>query len=72
MSYEGSLRGSGFYAEDVVIDFTCEAEGCDFDEKIDATTDDWGNVGWIECPKCGTDVEYVVPEPDYDDRGEWE
>lgn len=72
MSYEGSMRGSGIYAQDVIIDFTCEVEGCNFSDKIDAVTDDWGDVNWVECPECGTEVSYTRPEPDYDDRGEWE
>jgi hypothetical protein len=69
----GSMRGSGIYAEDVVIDFECSNEECGHEEKLDAVTDDWGQVGDIECPKCGEDTncdkEYEPDcDPDYGDE----
>lgn len=51
---EGSMRGSGIYAQEVSYDeFTCENEDCGKDNPAgDTVTDDWGNYS-IECEFCG-------------------
>ena len=52
---EGSMRGSGIYAEEVELSIDCP--NCE--EVIDDTytTDDWGTVDdWIKCPKCGEQI----------------
>lgn len=58
-----SMRGSGIYEQEVVIDFVCKIEDCGHEESMEVTTDDWGNVGNVTCPKCGYEFEYEVPEP---------
>jgi hypothetical protein len=52
---DGSMRGSGIYAQEVSYDeFDCENEECGKTNSADvATTDDWGNYE-IVCEFCGS------------------
>jgi hypothetical protein len=71
MSYEGSLRGSGFYADSADIDdleckgtieFQSGAEvDCKFEGTEEVSFDDWGRGVWT-CPKCSWQNEYDIPE----------
>jgi hypothetical protein len=63
---EGSMRGSGIYADNYTGDFYCYE--CDEDYELDGVTDDWGNKAFATCPKCEADLELELPdnEPDPD------
>jgi hypothetical protein len=51
MSYEGSMKGSGIYSEDVTLEVECGECGKSWEE--DFMTDDWGNVSSeVKC-ECG-------------------
>ncbi len=51
MSYEGSMKGSGIYSEDITLEVECEECGKAWEE--DFMTDDWGNVeADVKC-ECG-------------------
>lgn len=53
MSYEGSMKGSGIYSEDVTLEVECE--GCGKTWEEDFSTDDWGNVqSEVKCV-CGNE-----------------
>jgi DNA-directed RNA polymerase subunit RPC12/RpoP len=56
---EGSMRGSGIYAEDYTGDFYCSE--CDKEFELDGQTDDYGNYAGAECPECGKDLEVELP-----------
>ncbi len=73
---DGSMRGSGIYAEEVSYDeFECENEECGkTNQANDTATDDWGNYE-IRCEFCGSlyksssladdrDDYYADQEPD--------
>lgn len=65
---EGSMRGSGIYAEEVSYDeFDCENEECGkTNEAGEATTDDWGNYA-IVCEFCGITYKESSFSQDRDD-----
>lgn len=65
---EGSMRGSGIYSQDVVLDVTCPE--CDHEWEADFQTDDWGNVDQdVTCPECKETVNVTseLRGNDYDD-----
>jgi hypothetical protein len=63
MSYsnypEGSMRGSGIYAEDWSGIFYCS--DCDDEYELDGQTDDWGYQAFAECPDCQKQLEIDLP-----------
>jgi hypothetical protein len=65
---EGSMRGSGIYAQEVSYDeFVCENEDCEkTNEASDTTTDDWGNYE-VVCEFCGSVYQSSSLEQDKDD-----
>lgn len=65
---EGSMRGSGIYAQEVSYDeFVCENEECGKTNSADvATTDDWGNYS-VECEFCGVTYRESSLADDRDD-----
>jgi transcription elongation factor Elf1 len=56
---EGSMRGSGIYAEDYTGYFYCSE--CDTEHELDGTTDDYGLNASAECPDCGATLEKELP-----------
>ena len=78
---EGSLRGSGIYADSADIDVTCKGNTydthenefpCTFEGEVEVSFDDWNRGTWT-CEVCGWDNDYDLPEidsdPDYGDEG---
>ena len=63
---EGSMRGSGIYAEDWTGTFYCSE--CEDEFELDGTTDDWGHNAFADCPKCGTQLEVELPSADERDE----
>jgi hypothetical protein len=65
---EGSMRGSGIYAQEVSYDeFDCENKECGETNSADtATTDDWGNYS-VECKSCGVAYKESNLTDDKDD-----
>jgi hypothetical protein len=65
---EGSMRGSGIYAQEVSYDeFVCENKECGETNSADtATTDDWGNYE-ITCEFCGSVYKSSSLADDRDD-----
>lgn len=66
---EGSMRGSGIYAQEVSYDeFDCENEECGkTNEAGEATTDDWGNYS-VVCEFCGHTYRESSVDEDYEDN----
>ena len=62
---DGSMMGSGIYAKEITRVVECPNEECEFNDEVELTTDDWGNTGYGECPKCETDIEVDVSPDDY-------
>ena len=56
---EGSMRGSGIYAEDWSGVFYCS--DCDDEYSLDGQTDDWGHQAFADCPDCGKQLEVDLP-----------
>ena len=65
---EGSMRGSGIYAQEVSYDeFVCENEDCEkTNEAGETATDDWGNYE-VRCEFCGSLYKDGSLEQDRDD-----
>ena len=65
---EGSMRGSGIYAQEVSYDeFVCENEECEkTNEAGETATDDWGNYE-IVCEFCGSVYKSSSLADDRDD-----
>jgi hypothetical protein len=69
MSYEGSLRGSVFYADSADIEVVCSGTielgldevACQYEGQEEVSFDDWGRGVWT-CPKCQTLNDYDIPE----------
>lgn len=60
MSYEGSMKGSGIYSEDVTLEVECEECGKAWEE--DFSTDDWGRVeADVKC-ECGNEWTFSKEE----------
>lgn len=69
---EGSMRGSGIYAQDLVVDMECAH--CGHTWETDVTTDDWGNVDEdVTCPVCNEVFNFTMEpyEPEFDDERSW-
>lgn len=66
MSYsnypEGSMRGSGIYAEDYTGNFYCS--NCDKEFELEGSTDDWQMNAYAECPECEANLEIEIPSRD--------
>jgi predicted RNA-binding Zn-ribbon protein involved in translation (DUF1610 family) len=63
---EGSMRGSGIYAEDYSGVFYCD--NCEDEYLLDGQTDDWGHNASAECPDCGAILELEIPSRDERDE----
>ncbi len=65
---EGSMRGSGIYAQEVSYDeFVCENEDCGKTNEAGQTiTNDWGDYS-IECEVCGSLYKSSSLDQDRDD-----
>jgi hypothetical protein len=63
---EGSMRGSGIYAEDYSGIFYCD--NCEDEFVLDGQTDDWGHNASAECPDCGAILnKEIADEGGYDE-----
>lgn len=63
---EGSMNGSGIYAEDYSGTFYCSE--CDVEHELDGTTNDSQSYAYAFCPVCGKDLEVELPSrDDYED-----
>ena len=70
-NYEGSMMGSGIYADSTDIDglvcggATYDADEnetlCTFEGEAEVFFDDWKRGTWT-CPKCESDNDYDLPE----------
>lgn len=68
MGYEGSMKGSGIYAEDKTIEVDCPECGKSWEE--DFVTDDWGDIeADVKC-ECGTEFTFTLSSTDYNDSHE--
>ncbi len=65
---EGSMRGSGIYAQEIELDKYCDT--CEKEVSLVFITDDWGCNATAEC-ECGAEFENEFDnEPDPDDAYE--
>lgn len=63
MSYEGSMKGSGIYSEEVTLVVDCE---CGKAWEEDFVTDDWGRVSAeVKC-SCGNEWTFTADKYDED------
>jgi DNA-directed RNA polymerase subunit RPC12/RpoP len=63
---EGSMRGSGIYAQDYTGVFYCDT--CEDEFELDGSTDDWQSNAYADCPKCGQQLEVELPSRDERDE----
>jgi hypothetical protein len=63
---EGSMRGSGIYAEDYSGIFYCD--NCEDEFVLEGQTDDWGHNASAECPDCQAILtKEIADEGGYDE-----
>jgi transcription elongation factor Elf1 len=66
---EGSMRGSGIYAQEIELDRYCDT--CEKEVSLVFMTDDWGHNATATC-ECGAEFEEEIPERDEDaDYDDW-
>lgn len=65
-NYEGSMIGSGIYAQDWSGSIYCAT--CDKDVEVDGQTDDYGNRVYATCPICEAELELDVSSDEDDVR----
>ena len=56
----GTMRGSGIFAEETVLDMECDP--CGFNGEVDVHLDDWRTASW-DCPTCHTQHHGIEIEP---------
>jgi hypothetical protein len=66
---EGSMRGSGIYAQEIELDKYCDT--CEQEVSLVFITDDWGVNATAQC-ECGAEFEHEFSnerddDADYDD-----
>lgn len=70
---EGSMRGSGIFAEDIDVNMECVHCGHTWDTYV--TTDDWGRVDEvIKCTACHEDFTFTLEPNDmteFESEREW-
>lgn len=72
----GSMRGSGIYQTEMMIDVKCDAEfelgnsrhyaACVYEGTVEGIVNDYGTSGYWECPVCGSTYDFDVS--DYKDE----
>jgi hypothetical protein len=66
---EGSMMGSGIYAEEIEREYSCDV--CEKDVTIVFVTDDWGHNAIGECPDCSTEYTIYPEEEAQSQHEDW-
>ncbi len=60
----GSMRGSGIYQTEMLIDVECE--DCFYKGEVEGVVNDYGTSGYWDCPQCSSAFDFDVS--DYQDE----